>query len=53
MIGVALAAVVVGLVLIFVLPWVGVPVAIVGALLLLFFLVGFVRRTGEDARSAR
>jgi hypothetical protein len=53
MIGVAIAAVVVGLVLLFVMPWVGVPVAIVGALLFLGYFVAFVRRTGEHPRRAR
>jgi hypothetical protein len=47
MIGVALAVVVVGLVLVFVLPWVGVPVAAIGLLLLLWYLVAFMRRAGE------
>jgi hypothetical protein len=47
MIGVALAVVIVGLVLLFVLPWVGVPVAVIGALLLLWYLVAFTRRAGE------
>ena len=47
MIGLALGVVVVGLVLILVLPWVGVPVAAIGALLLLWYLVAFARRAGE------
>jgi hypothetical protein len=48
MIGLAVAIVVVGLVLLFVLPWVGVPVAVIGALLLLWYLVAFARRAGES-----
>ncbi len=44
MIGVALAIIVVGLVLLAVLPWVGIPIAIVGAVLLVMYLVGFGRR---------
>jgi Flp pilus assembly protein TadB len=44
MIGAALGLIVVGVVLIFVLPWVGVPVGIVGLVLLLVYLVGFGRR---------
>jgi Flp pilus assembly protein TadB len=44
MIGAALALIVIGLALIFFLPWVGVPVAAVGALLLILYLVGFGRR---------
>ena len=44
MIGPALGLIVLGIVLIFFLPWVGVPVALVGLVLLLLFLVGFGRR---------
>jgi hypothetical protein len=44
MVGVALACVVVGIAMIFFLPWVGVPVAILGVVLFLLFLVGFGRR---------
>ncbi len=44
MIGIALALIVVGIVLLFALPWVGVPIGIVGLMLLLAFLIGFGRR---------
>ncbi len=44
MIGPALGLIVIGLVLIFFLPSVGVPVALVGLVLLVLFLVGFGRR---------
>ena len=44
MIGAALALVLVGIVLIFFLPWVGVPVGVVGLALLVLYLVGFGRR---------
>jgi hypothetical protein len=44
MIGLILAIVVVGLVLLFVLPWVGIVIAVVGALLFAGFLAGFGRR---------
>ena len=44
MIGMALALVVVGIVLLFMLPWVGVPIGIVGLLLLTAYLLGFGRR---------
>jgi hypothetical protein len=47
MIGAAIAAVVVGLVLVFILPWVGVPVAALGLLLLLVYFFAFSRRAGE------
>jgi len=47
-IGLFIAIVVVGLVMIFVLPWVGVPVAIVGALLALVYFFAFARRAAQD-----
>jgi Flp pilus assembly protein TadB len=47
MIGLALALVVVGIVLLFFLPWVGIPVGIVGVVLLILFLVGFGRRAAS------
>ena len=47
MIGVAFACVLVGIALIFFLPWVGVPVAILGVVLFLLFLAGFGRRAVE------
>jgi hypothetical protein len=46
-IGLALALIVVGLILLFILPWVGIPVGIVGVILLILFLAGFGRRTAE------
>jgi hypothetical protein len=47
MIGLALALIVVGVVLLFFVPWVGIPVGIVGLLLLGLFLLGFGRRAAE------
>lgn len=44
MLGVALAAVVVGLIFLFVIPWVGFVVGAVGLILLLVYVVGAVRR---------
>jgi hypothetical protein len=44
MIGLAIALIVVGLVLLFVIPWVGIPVAIVGIVLAIVFGLGFGRR---------
>jgi hypothetical protein len=44
MIGALLALLAVGVVLIFFLPWVGVPVAIVAAAVILLYIVGFGRR---------
>jgi hypothetical protein len=44
MIGVALGGVVLGIVLLFIFPWVGVPIAVVAAILFMVYAVGFVRR---------
>jgi hypothetical protein len=48
MIGVALAAIVVGIVLTFFLPWVGIPVGAVGLLLLILYLAGWGRRAAQS-----
>jgi hypothetical protein len=50
MIGVAVALVVIGIIFLFVIPWVGVPVGIVGLFLLVVWLLGFGRRTTTDPR---
>jgi Flp pilus assembly protein TadB len=47
MIGAALALIVIGVILLFVIPWVGIVVGVVGALLLVAFLLGFGRRAAE------
>ena len=47
MIGAALGLIVIGLVLLFVIPWVGIPVGIVGVVLAILYLVGFGRRAAE------
>jgi hypothetical protein len=44
MIGLALAFVVLGLALLFVVPWVGIPVGIAGVLLAVVYAMGFGRR---------
>ena len=44
MIGVALALVVIGVILMFAIPWFGIPVGIAGIVLLVLALVGFGRR---------
>ena len=44
MLGVALAATVVGLIFLFVIPWVGFVVGAVGLILLLVYVIGAVRR---------
>jgi hypothetical protein len=47
MIGIALAMIVIGIVLLFLLPWVGIPVGIVGLALFVAYLAGFGRRAAE------
>jgi hypothetical protein len=47
MIGLALALIVIGIVVLFFLPWVGIPLGIVGVILLVAYLVGFGRRAAE------
>jgi hypothetical protein len=47
MIGLALALIVIGIVFLFVIPWVGIPVGIVGLLLFAAFLAGWGRRTTQ------
>jgi hypothetical protein len=44
MIGVAIAFIVIGIVFLFVVPWVGIPVGIVGLLLAIIWVAGFGRR---------
>ena len=44
MIGLALALVVVGLVLLFIIPWVGIPVGIIGLVLVILYVAGVGRR---------
>ena len=48
MIGLALALLIVGVVVLFFMPWVGVPTAIVGLVLLALFFLGFGRRAARD-----
>jgi len=47
-IGVALALVVIGLIFLFLIPWVGVPVGIIGVILLVVWLLGFGRRAASE-----
>jgi hypothetical protein len=47
MIGLALAMVALGIVLLFFVPWVGIPVGIVGVVLFVLYLAGFGRRAAE------
>jgi hypothetical protein len=47
MIGVALGLIALGIVLLFFLPWVGIPVGIVGLILFIAHLAGFGLRVAE------
>ena len=47
-IGVALAAIVVGIIMTFFLPWVGIPIGVAGLLLLIAFLAGWGRRATQS-----
>jgi len=48
MIAVALALVVIGVIFLFIIPWVGVPLGIVGLVLLALYLAGVGRRTAHE-----
>jgi hypothetical protein len=50
MIGVAIALIVIGIVFVFVIPWVGIVVGLVGLLLFTALVAGFGRRTADERR---
>ena len=47
MLGVGIALLVIGVVFLFVIPWVGIPTGILGLILLIVYAVGAVRRPVE------
>jgi phosphotransferase system glucose/maltose/N-acetylglucosamine-specific IIC component len=47
MIGAALGVLVVGIILLFVIPWVGIAVGAVGLVLVVLYFLGFGRRAAE------
>jgi Flp pilus assembly protein TadB len=47
MIGAALALIVVGIIFLFIIPWVGIPVGVVGIILAIAYFAGFGRRTAR------
>ena len=49
MLGPAIGLTLVGLVLLFIIPWVGIPLGIVGLVLLVAYAAGFGRRAGRSA----
>jgi hypothetical protein len=52
MIGLGIALLVVGIVFLFILPWVGIPVGIVGLVLAILWFAGFGRRAARDTTVA-
>jgi len=53
MIGIGLVLLIVGLILLFVIPWVGIPVGIVGLVLAVLWLAGFGRRAAAGEQPGR
>jgi hypothetical protein len=53
MIGVGVALLIVGIVFLFVIPWVGIPVSIVGLVLAILWVAGFGRRVVRGGQHAR
>ena len=54
MIGVGIAFIVVGIVFLFIVPWVGIPVGLVGLVLAVLWVAGFGRRAvGREAPAER
>jgi hypothetical protein len=47
MIGVGLALVILGIIFLFIIPWVGIPVGIVGLVLAVLWIAGFGRRAAR------
>jgi len=47
MIGVGIALIVVGIIFLFIVPWVGIPVGIVGLILAVLYFAGFGRRAAQ------
>jgi Flp pilus assembly protein TadB len=47
MIGVGIALIIVGLIFLFIIPWVGIPVGIVGLILAILYFAGFGRRAAR------
>jgi len=48
MIGVALALIALGLIVLFIVPWVGIVVGVVGLILLVLYLIGLGKRLTES-----
>jgi hypothetical protein len=52
MIGVALAILIIGIIILFLMPWVGIPVGIVGLVLAVLWIAGFLRRPKRGEQPA-
>jgi hypothetical protein len=48
MIGLGIAFIVIGIIFLFLVPWVGIPVGLVGLVLAILWLAGFGRRAAES-----
>jgi len=46
-IGIGIALVILGIVFLFLVPWVGIPVGIIGVILAILYFAGFGRRTAR------
>ena len=53
MIGLGIAFIVVGIVFLFIVPWVGIPVGIVGLILTIAYFAGFGRRAARGEQPQR
>ena len=53
MIGIGIALVIVGIIFLFVIPWVGIPVGIVGLVLTILWIAGFGRRAARGEQPTR
>ena len=53
MIGVGVALIVVGLIFLFIIPWVGIPVGIVGLVLAVLWIAGFGRSASRERAGGR
>jgi Flp pilus assembly protein TadB len=52
MIGVGIALVIVGIIFLFLIPWIGIPVGIVGLVLAVLWVAGFGRRAARGENPA-
>jgi hypothetical protein len=53
MIGVGIALVIVGIIFLFIVPWVGIAVGVVGLVLAVLFFAGFGRRAARGEQPTR